>query len=428
MTLSSAQKDFSGLGIAPEILTVVDGLQFKVPTMIQQKAIPAAIEGKDVLGIAQTGTGKTLAFGIPMIQRLIKNPLERALILVPTRELALQVDETMRKIGNPFNIRSVIVIGGMDMTTQVKLLGKKAIRVIIATPGRFMDHMEQKTTDASDIQMAVLDEADRMLDMGFAPQVERLAKFLPKERQTLLFSATMPESVMRLVALYMKEPVRIEASLSGAAPEKIIQELFIVEQDSKLKLLGKLLVKFKGSVLIFTRTKATTWKLARSLQQMGHTANELHSDRTQGERRHALKGFKEGTYRILVATDIAARGIDVQGIELVINFDLPDETENYIHRIGRTGRAGMKGHAISFATPKEGRDVRDIEALMRMPLQVVTMSGVDAQHFLYKAGAVKKKIVYENEERHKTGRPTFAPPPPKPMRPGIRPRGKKEHK
>ncbi|PIU40599.1 MAG: DEAD/DEAH box helicase, partial [Candidatus Omnitrophica bacterium CG07_land_8_20_14_0_80_50_8] len=357
----------------------------------------------------QTGTGKTLGFGIPMIQRLTQKP-GRALVLVPTRELALQVDGTLRKLGNPFDIRSVIVIGGMDMEMQVKLFKKETIRVIIATPGRFLDHMEQKTTDPSDIKMVVLDEADRMLDMGFAPQIKRLAQFLPKDRQTLLFSATMPEAILKIAALYMQNPTHLAVAPSGAAPEKIVQELFIVKQESKLKLLAKILEQYGGSILIFTRTKAATWKLTRSLGQMGHQVNELHSDRTQGQRRHALNGFKTGLYRILVATDIAARGIDVKEIELVINYDLPDETENYIHRIGRTGRAGQKGRAITFATPREGPDVRAIEQLMKMSLQVMNAPGVTVEHFYHSDDKGKKVHVYEHEARHTSGRPQFPSP------------------
>ena len=401
-----SQPDFSGLGITPGILDVLEALKFKVPTPIQLKAIPLAIEGKDVLGIAQTGTGKTLAFGIPMIQRLLQEP-GRALILVPTRELALQVDATIRKLGNPFDIRSVIVIGGMDMEMQVKLLHKENIRVVIATPGRLLDHFEKKTFKTSDLMTVVVDEADRMLDMGFAPQVQRLTNHFPKQRQTLFFSATMPQEVLKLVALYMKDPARIEAAPPGAAPEKIVQELFIVRQESKFKLLEKLLREHHGSVLVFTRTKAATWKLAEALRQMGHKVNELHSDRTQGQRRHALQGFKTGLYRVLVATDIAARGIDVQGIELVINFDLPDESENYVHRIGRTGRAGMKGHAITLATPEEGGDIRDIEKLMGLSLKVVSVPGVLSEKFSHASLGTKKKHVYENTERHSKGRPQF---------------------
>ncbi len=399
-------KSFNGLGISPEILTVLESLKFEVPTPVQVKAIPVANEGKDVLGIAQTGTGKTLAFGVPMIQRL-RTESGRALILVPTRELALQVDATIRKLGNPFDIRSVIVIGGMDMATQVKLLKKETIRVIIATPGRLLDHFEQKTLNAEDLKMVVLDEADRMLDMGFAPQVERLAKFLPKNRQTLFFSATMPEAVVTLAALYMTAPVTVEVAPSGAAPEKIVQELYIIPMESKLELLSKILSKTRGSVLIFTRTKANAWKLAEALRQMKFTANELHSDRTQGQRRHALNGFKTGVYKVLVATDIAARGIDVKGIELVVNFDLPDETENYVHRIGRTGRAGLAGHAITFAMPNESGDIRAIEKLMKTALKVVHHPAVPSAEFDETLRRSKRKHVYEDEERHKDGRPQF---------------------
>ena len=406
MTSKATHKNFNTLGITPEILQVIESLKFTIPTPVQSQAIPVAIEGKDVLGIAQTGTGKTLAFGIPMIQRL-RQEEGRALILVPTRELALQVDETIRKLGNPFNIRSVIVIGGMDMATQVKLLQKETIRVIIATPGRVLDHLEQKTLDASVLKMVVLDEADRMLDMGFAPQIKRIAKFLPKERQTFFFSATMPEEILTLAALYMKNPAQIEVSPSGAAPEKIVQELFIVREEFKLKLLEKILKQNQGSALIFTRTKAGSWKLAEALRQMKFTANELHSDRTQGQRRHALQGFKTGLYRVLVATDIAARGIDVKGIELVVNYDLPDETENYVHRIGRTGRAGCEGHAITFAMQGEEGDVRAIEALTKTPLKIVSHPDVPAERFTRTAHVGKKQHVYEDIARHETGRPQF---------------------
>ncbi len=399
---------FGGLGIAPGILDILETLKFKIPTPVQYKAIPIAIEGKDVLGIAQTGTGKTLAFGIPMVQLLAQGS-GRALILVPTRELALQVDETLRKLANPFNIRSVIVIGGMDMETQVTLLKKENIRIVIATPGRLLDHFEHKTLNGSDIKMVVLDEADRMLDMGFAPQIQRLVKYLPTERQTSLFSATMPSAILKLAELYMKLPIQIEVAPSGAAPEKIIQELFIVRQENKLQLLEKILHQYQGSVLIFARTKAGTGKLAEALRKMKHTANELHSDRTQGQRRHALNGFKTGLYRILVATDIAARGIDVKGIELVINFDLPDDSENYVHRIGRTGRAGHEGHAITFAMPDEGAIIRDIEKLMKISLKVSSHAEVPSRKFapISYQDSGKKRTVYLDADRHAIGRPQF---------------------
>ena len=381
MTTESSQPSFYGLGIAPGILEVLDRMKFKIPTPIQHKAIPVANEGKDMLGIAQTGTGKTLAFGIPMVQRLAASQTSKAVILVPTRELALQVDETLRKVGQPFNIRTVILIGGMNMGTQVQVLRKNTTRVYIATPGRFLDHLQQKTVSLVDVKIAVLDEADRMLDMGFAPQIERIMRHMPKERQTLLFSATMPEGIMRIASSYMKLPIRIEVARSGTAAENITQEIFIVRQEAKRQLLVKLLQQYQGSVLIFARTKMGAKKITRALRDMHFTAAEIHSDRTLGQRREALEGFKLGRYRVLVATDIASRGIDVKGIELVVNYDLPEDSENYIHRIGRTGRAGHNGRAISLATPDQGSNVRDIEKLMRTTLSIATHPEFPSESF-----------------------------------------------
>ncbi len=380
MTTDNSHSTFYGLGIAPGILEILERMKFKTPTPIQHKAIPIAIEGKDVMGIAQTGTGKTLAFGIPMIQRLLQGP-GRAVILVPTRELALQVEETLHKIGQPYNIRTVILIGGMNMMAQIQTVKKSTTRVLIATPGRLLDHLERKTVNLNDIKMVVLDEADRMLDMGFAPQIQRIARFLPKERQTMFFSATMPEAIVRIAAAFMKLPVRVEIAVPGTAPEKISQEVFIVRQDAKRTLLGKILQQYQGSVLVFARTKISAKKITIALRQMNFSAAEIHSDRSLGQRREALEGFKTGRYRVLIATDIAARGIDVKGIELVINYDLPEDSENYVHRIGRTGRAGHEGHAISFAMPDQGSNVRDIERLMRATLQVSQHPDVPAVTF-----------------------------------------------
>ncbi len=381
---------FGGLGIAPAMLDILDRLKFVTPTPIQYKAIPVAVEGKDVLGIAQTGTGKTLAFGVPIIQRLLQQPHGRALILVPTRELALQVDETLRKLGQPFNVRSVILIGGMNMTMQIQALRKASTRVLIATPGRLLDHIEQKTVNLSDMKTVVLDEADRMLDMGFAPQVRRIAKFLPHERQTLFFSATMPDEILSIASEYMKLPIRIEIARQGTAAEKVSQELFIVTQDQKRTLLAKLLDEYRGSVLIFARTKANVKKITRALNDLRHSAAEIHANRSLGQRRQALEGFKTGRYRILVATDIAARGIDVKGIELVVNYDLPDDVDNYVHRIGRTGRAGHTGHAITFAAPDQGGQVRDIERLTRESLKVSTHAAIPPQAFTGHGSAPKR--------------------------------------
>jgi ATP-dependent RNA helicase RhlE len=360
---------FYGLGIAPKILELIERMKFKTPTPIQHKAIPIAIEGKDIIGVAQTGTGKTLAFGVPMIQRLAQSQ-DLGLVLVPTRELALQVDETIQKIGRPFGMRSAVLIGGASMYNQVKEL-RRHPRVIIATPGRLIDHLGQKTLRLNNCKILVLDEADRMLDMGFAPQIERILHHMPKDRQTMLFSATIPQKIVMIAARHMKLPVSVEVARSGTAAKNVIQELFIIKKEEKSSLLVKLLYEYRGTVLIFSRTKRGAARITRGLRSLGHAAAEIHSDRSLAQRREALEGFKRGKYRILVATDIAARGIDVKGIELVINYDLPDDSENYVHRIGRTGRMEHEGRAISFATPDQRGDVRDIEKVMQKALPVV---------------------------------------------------------
>lgn len=360
--------DFYSLGIAPKILETLDRMKFTVPTPIQHKAIPAAISGSDLIGIAQTGTGKTLAFGIPLLQSLAQQK-GRALILVPTRELAAQVDDSLRGLAHAFGIKTTVLIGGAPMHSQIMSL-KRDPRVIVATPGRLIDHLEQRNIYLQDVRILVLDEADRMLDMGFAPQIERVLKTVPKERQTMLFSATMPAAIMKMAAQHMKLPVHLEVAPSGTAAERVTQELFIVKKEAKSTLLKTILDQYHGPILIFSRTKWGATKIAKAIKGMGHKAAEIHSDRTLGQRRQALEGFKSGMYRVLVATDIAARGIDVTGIEVVINYDLPDDAENYVHRIGRTGRAGHEGHAISFATPDQRTEVRNIEEVIRTAIPI----------------------------------------------------------
>jgi ATP-dependent RNA helicase RhlE len=372
-------QSFYGLGIAPKILDILEHIKFKVPTPIQQKAIPMAIEGKDVIGIAQTGTGKTHAFAIPMVQRLAQKK-GIGLVLAPTRELAIQIDEAFQGVAHPFGMNTACLIGGAPIGPQIQALRKNP-RVIIATPGRLLDHMSQWNVMPNDVVMLVLDEADRMLDMGFAPQIDRILRFLPKERQTMLFSATMPKEIMDIAKRHMKLPVSVEIAPSGTTVELVTQELFIVKREEKLKLLSKLLTQYHGSVLLFSRTKHNAKKLARSIRDMGHSASEIHSNRSLVQRREALEGFKSGKYKVLVATDIAARGIDVTGIELVLNYDLPEDAENYVHRIGRTARAGHKGHAISFATPDQSHDVRDIEKIIRASLPIAKHPQVSSQEF-----------------------------------------------
>lgn len=375
---------FYGLGIAPKILETLDKLAFKVPTPIQHKAIPSAINGIDVIGVAQTGTGKTLAFAVPSIQRLAQEK-GRCLVLVPTRELAIQVDETFRKIAPVFGMRTAVLIGGASMHNQIQDL-RKGPRILIATPGRLVDHIEQGTVILADVRILVLDEADRMLDMGFLPQIERILKYVPRSRQTMLFSATIPQEILRIATSHMKLPVHVEVAPSGTTAEGVTQEVFIVSREAKKTLLGKILAQYQGSVLLFTRTKIGARKVTRILRQMGQNAAEIHSDRSLSQRREALDGFKAGKYRVLVATDIAARGIDVKGIELVINYDLPEDAENYVHRIGRTARAGREGRAISFATPDQGPDVKNIEKLIKSPLPISEHPELPKERFVHTAG------------------------------------------
>ena len=376
---------FDHLGIAPNMMDILEKMKIVSPTPIQHKAIPVALEGKDIVGIAQTGTGKTLAFGVPLIQRLAaENGV--ALILEPTRDLALQVDEALEKILGKFQMKSAVLIGGMPIHEQIKEL-RQDPQVIIATPGRMIDHLERHTVDLRMVTVLVLDEADRMLDMGFAPQVERILRGLYKTRQTMLFSATMPPDIVKLASSHMKLPVHIEMAPSGTAAKDVSQELFIVKEDVKKRLLKVLLKQYRGPVLVFTRTKIKARRVARMVAQMRERVIDLHSDRSMPQRQQAIDGFKNGRYRVLVATDIAARGIDISKIELVVNFDIPDDPENYVHRIGRTGRAGLTGHAVTFATPDQGDDVARIERLIRKPLPRGKRQEVPTQKFEKSSGS-----------------------------------------
>ncbi|TSC82280.1 MAG: ATP-dependent RNA helicase RhlE [Parcubacteria group bacterium Gr01-1014_20] len=362
---------FTGLGIAPGILAVLARHKFVQPTPIQARSIPVALEGKDLVGIAQTGTGKTLAFGIPMVQRILQKQ-GTGLIVLPTRELAMQVRDALQMVGGSLGIKTALLIGGAPMGRQVAEIRRRP-EIVIGTPGRINDHLEQKTLTLSSVKILVLDEADRMLDMGFAPQLKRIMKFVPTERQTVLFSATMPPEIMNMARMFMKLPVQIEIAPPGTAAANVTHEVFVLGRDQKPALLNKLLSDYRGSVLVFTRTKFAARKVALAVRNFGHTANELHSNRSLSQRREALEGFKNGRYRVLVATDIAARGIDVTGIELVVNYDLPDQAEDYVHRIGRTGRAGASGHAISFATPDQRGDLHSIERLLKKSLPLARL-------------------------------------------------------
>jgi len=364
---------FNGLGIAPEFLKILERIQFSVPTPIQHQAIPVAIEGKDLMGIAQTGTGKTLAFGLPMLQRLYKSG-GLGLVVVPTRELAIQVEEMLQLIGRSLGLMTAVLIGGEPIYRQKGMLRRRP-NVIVATPGRLLDHVEQGTVRLDKVKILVLDEADRMFDLGFAPQIAKIFALVPKERQTMLFSATMPSEIVKVARTHMELPVRVEVAPSGTSAEQVEQEIFLVRKEKKLELLQKLLQQYAGTVLVFSRTKHGARRICHDIQRLGHNAAEIHSERSLGQRREAMSGFKSGKYRILVATDIAARGIDVTGIELVINFDLPNNSEDYVHRIGRTGRAGKDGKAVSFAMPDQKNDVAAIERLIRKEIPVISHSG-----------------------------------------------------
>ena len=376
--INHSSQTFDGLGIAPKLLAALDRAKFIHPTPIQARSIPVALEGKDMIGIAQTGTGKTLAFGIPMLQRLAQIG-GQGLIILPTRELAIQVDEMLCKIGKTIGLRTAVIIGGANMPRQKNTL-KKNPHIIIATPGRLIDHLDQRSVSLSRVKILILDEADRMFDMGFKPQINRIIRVVPTDRQTMLFSATMADDVVRLATAHMKLPMRVEIARPGTAAEKVTHELFVVAKTDKIHLLNQLLSEYRGTVLVFSRTKHGAKKIARDVRNMGVTTVELHSARSMSQRREALSGFKTGRYRVLVATDIAARGIDVTGIEVVINFDLPEHAGDYVHRIGRTGRAGHVGHAISFATPDQGSLVRSIEKFIRTNLPAKKFSAPASTH------------------------------------------------
>lgn len=373
MTIQSEQENgFQGLRIAPRLLELLAAMQLKSPTPIQRKAIPQALEGKDIVGIAQTGTGKTLAFGIPLIQRILQTNTGVGVVILPTRELALQVDEMLSRFTRAFGIHIAVLIGGASMGPQIRAV-RRSPRIIIGTPGRIIDHLDQRILSLNNVSILILDEADRMFDMGFAPQISRILRAVPKERQTMLFSATMPDNILGIARTHMKLPVRVEIAPSGTAASRVEHELFFVMKDQKNRLLDKLLREYKGSVLVFSRTKHGAKRICRDVWSMGHTAAELDSNRSLAQRKEALAGFKSGKYRVLVATDIASRGIDVKGIELVLNYDIPESPEDYVHRIGRTGRAEMAGRAISFVMPDQRHKVRGIERLMRLPLPVTPL-------------------------------------------------------
>jgi len=360
---------FTDSRLTPAMRDAIAHAGYSTPTPIQAQAIGPILDGRDVIGCAQTGTGKTAAFAIPMLELLTRpdSPLAkrggtgpRALVLAPTRELALQIAETFHMLGGAQGIRTLVLIGGESMGPQLAGLQKRP-DVIVATPGRLSDHLERRSLGLGALRIVVLDEADRMLDMGFAPQVERILRVTPLDRQTLCFSATMPAEVETLVRRHLSRPVRIEVGVSAKPVAKVTQRLYRSPTQDKTPLLLKLLGEEGGRTLVFTRTKHRADRVARAVGAAGHRVTRLHADRSMSQRREALDGFRSGRYRVLIATDIAARGIDVPEITHVVNFDLPHTAEDYIHRIGRTARAEASGRATSFASPEEHEQLRVIE-------------------------------------------------------------------
>lgn len=358
---------FNALGLSGETLKGVLAAGYTSPTPIQAAAIPVARSGRDLIGCAQTGTGKTAAFVLPMLQRLSEAPRPhsgrpiRALVVTPTRELALQVETAVRTYGAFTRFRSIAIFGGVGLSPQIQKL-RRGVDIVVATPGRLLDHMNRGTLALSEVEVLVLDEADRMFDMGFINDIRKIVAQTPKSRQTLLFSATMPKAIRALTRSIQTDPAFIEIGERRNPAETVIQQVCRVTSEAKMDLLYHVLqTEPAENVLVFSRTKHRADRIVKKLGRQGFAATVMHSNRSQGQRQRALEGFRNGTYQILVATDIAARGIDVDGISHVINYDTPNQAEDYIHRIGRTGRAEASGEAITFVTKDEERYLRQIE-------------------------------------------------------------------
>ncbi|MFL5311755.1 MAG: DEAD/DEAH box helicase [Myxococcales bacterium] len=397
---------FQDLGLSEKSLAALDRAGFEAPTPVQAQAIPPALQGKDVIGSAATGTGKTLAFALPILDRLDGKRGTRALILAPTRELALQIGAELERFGHGRHVRSAVVIGGVGMHPQIQAF-QRGVEVIVATPGRLNDHLDQGTAKLDHIEILVLDEADRMLDMGFLPQLRRILQHVPKQRQSLLFSATMAGEVQEFAREHLRHPVRVEVARSGTTAERAEQQVFLVGEEEKVALLLALLEQDELSTLVFTRTKRRADRVSKALSRGGHEVAVIHADRSQAQRRQALEGFRSGKYRVLVATDIAARGIDVADIGHVINFDLPHLPEDYVHRIGRTARAEASGRASSFASPEEHGLLAGIEKFTR---RAVERAAVPREHeafrseVLRRASALRERGAEARRPAHRAGR------------------------
>jgi ATP-dependent RNA helicase RhlE len=379
---------FDELGLRPEILRAVADSGYTKPTPIQAQAIPEILAGRDIMGGAQTGTGKTAGFGLPILQKLsqhantspspARHPV-RALILAPTRELAIQVEQSIREYGKYTNVRSTCVFGGVDIKQQLPIV-RGGVEILVATPGRLLDHIEQKSVYLGQVEVFVLDEADRMLDMGFIPDIKRIMALLPKERQNLLFSATFSNEIKKLADELLNKPKLIEVARRNTAAETVTQSAYKLPQEAKRGLLVHL-VKSRNvwQVLCFVRTKHGASRLARQLEKEGLATSAIHGDKTQAARLDALSKFKDGKLQVLVATDVAARGLDIDDMPLVVNYELPHVPEDYIHRIGRTGRAGATGEAISFVAPEEEKYLTEIEKLLKKKVAIEVAQGFEPE-------------------------------------------------
>ncbi len=370
---------FSDLGLSAGTLRTLESMEFTTPTPIQVKAIPLVLERRDMIGLAQTGTGKTAAFGLPIIEHLLKDNQRpepkavRTLILAPTRELVNQIAGNLRAFVKDTKLRIALVVGGASIGRQAQLLAK-GVDILVATPGRLLDLSKRNDVNLTAVRYLVLDEADQMLDLGFIHDLRRISKMVPKRRQTLLFSATMPKQIEELAQEYLTDPIRVEAAAPGKTADKIDQYIhFVTGKDQKTQLLRQSLTDNPdGRAMVFLKTKHSAEKLSKHLENIGFAAASIHGNKSQSQRERALKAFKDGEMRVLVATDVAARGIDIPGVTHVYNYDLPTVAEAYVHRIGRTARAGKEGIAIAFCAPDEIKMLRDIEKLTKVPLTVAS--------------------------------------------------------
>ncbi len=386
---SNIPTSFAELALLPELLRAVTEQGYSQPTPIQQQAIPAVLARRDIMGSAQTGTGKTASFALPILQLLAphastspspaRHPV-RALVLTPTRELAVQVEESFRQYGKHVPLRTVVIYGGVDMDAQIRAL-HAGVEIVVATPGRLLDHVRNRGIQLGRVEILVFDEADRMLDMGFLPDIKRILAELPAHRQNLLFSATFSDDIRKLADELLNRPVLIAVAPRNTAAETVSHQAYLVDASAKRRLLSHLVrTRDLQQVLVFTRTRLGANRLARELERDGINATAIHSNRTQLEREKALADFKSGTVRVLVATDVASRGLDIEELPIVVNFELPHSPEDYVHRIGRTGRAGMSGAAISLVDPEEMKLLADVERLLKrsIPQETLSIGGTES--------------------------------------------------